>query len=106
VVSVHLPIVAHRHFIAVTAMSPLQYQKQIRMQEARGAVSVLRRIRHQPKGTFELRQMPRQTVVLCSPPQTRMLGNAPPKARNNKTPPHREGAQYTSFSEGAKCKLF
>jgi AraC-like DNA-binding protein len=25
----------HRHFKAVTAMSPLQYQKQIRLQEAR-----------------------------------------------------------------------
>jgi transcriptional regulator GlxA family with amidase domain len=30
----------HRHFKAVTAMSPLQYQKQIRLQEARNLLLV------------------------------------------------------------------
>jgi AraC-like DNA-binding protein len=29
------PSALHRHFKAVTALSPLQYQKQIRLQEAR-----------------------------------------------------------------------
>ena len=36
------PVAFHRHFRAVTAMSPLQFQKHIRLQEAR---ALLRRPR-------------------------------------------------------------
>jgi AraC-like DNA-binding protein len=36
------PSALHRHFKAVTALSPLQYQKQIRLQEARKLILVQR----------------------------------------------------------------
>ena len=38
----HEPFHIHRHFRAVTAMSPLQFQKRIRLQEARSLLVATR----------------------------------------------------------------
>jgi hypothetical protein len=54
---------------------------------------------------LELRQTRDQTAILCSPPQTRMLGSAPPAARNKKTSPHLEGATQL-FPRGTNANYF
>ena len=41
----------HRHFRAVTTMTPIQYQKQIRLQEARARlIAAVHGTSHRPRG--------------------------------------------------------
>ena len=87
------PSAFHRHFRDVTTMSPLQFQKRIRLQEARSLLLARTRRRRRASGTSSATTAPRSSAAstaACSVPHPvgtpRVCARTPPRRTSNTCP--------------------
>ena len=77
------PASLHRHFKAATAMSPLQYQKTLRLQEARRLIASGREVAASAYavGYESASQFSREYARMFNAPPSRDIGRSPPPSQ-------------------------